>query len=327
LKAIRIHEFGGPDKMLYEDTPDPAPGEGEVLVRVKAAGVNPVDIAIASGKHPASARMNLPYIPGVEAAGVVEAAGPGVAGLKEGDSIYGRTIGGSYCELTRIAETEASMVPDGFSFEEAASIPIVFMTAWQSLFNKADTQPGETVLIQAGGGGVGSAAIQLAKWKGATVLTTVGSAEKAGRAKALGADHVILYKETPFDEEVLRLTEGQGADVIIETVAAENLPRDISALKIFGRIVIIGNGTGKGPEATLPVGPALFKDLRILSMTMFNAGPQVAGILKGLAEAFAGGQVRPLGGGIAFPLEKAAEAHKALLAGAFFGKIVLSPVE
>ncbi len=326
MKAIRVHEFGGPENMVHEDAPDPAPGEGEVLVRVKAAGVNPVDMAIRSGQHPASAMMSLPYIPGVDAAGVVEAAGPGVTGVKEGEKVYGRVAGGSYAELTRMAETEVSRIPDGFSFADAAGVPIVFMTAWQALFNKADLQAGETVLVQAGGGGVGTAAIQLAKWKGAEVLTTVGSAEKAERAEALGADHVILYKDSPFDEAVKRLTDDKGADVIIETVAADNLARDLSALALFGRIVLIGNGTGKGPDATFPVGAALFRDLHLFSMTMFNAGPQVSGILKGLAEAFAGGEVRPQGGN-AFPLEEAAAAHEALLAGKFFGKVVLSPVE
>jgi NADPH2:quinone reductase len=326
VKAIRVHEFGGPENMVYEDAPDPAPGEGEVLVRVKAAGVNPLDMATRSGKHPASAMMSLPYIPGVDAAGVVEAAGSGVTGVKEGEKVYGRVAGGSYAEWTRMVETEVSRVPDGFSFEDAAGVPIVFMTAWQALFNKADLQAGETVLVQAGGGGVGTAAIQLAKWKGADVLTTVGSAEKAERAKALGADHIILYKDSPFDEEVKRLTDDKGADVIIETVAADNLARDVSALALFGRIVLIGNGTGKGPDATFPIGAALHKDLYLFSMTMFNAGPQVPGILKGLEEAFAGGEVRPQGGA-AFPLKEAAAAHEALLAGKFFGKVVLSPVE
>ena len=326
MKSIRIHEFGGAEKMAYEDAPEPAPGEGEVLVRVKAAGVNPVDVAIRSGKHPAAAMMNLPYIPGIEAAGEVEALGAGVTELKEGDAVFGRVEGGGYCELTRMAQTEASKVPDGFSFEEAGGIPIVFMTAWQALFNKANLQPGETVLVQAGGGGVGTAAIQLAKWKGANVLTTVGSQEKAERAKALGADHVILYKESLFDEEAKRLTDDKGVDVIIETVAADNLARDVSALALFGRIVVIGNGTGKGPDATFSVGPALFRDLHLFSMTMFNAGPQVPGILKGLGEVFAGGVVRPQGGN-AFPLKEAAAAHEALLAGKFFGKAVLSPIE
>ena len=326
MKAIRVHEFGGPENMVYEDAPDPAPGEGEVLVRVKSAGVNPLDMATRSGKHAASAMMNLPYIPGVEAAGVVEMVGPGVTGVKEGEKVYGRAVSGSYAELTRIAEIEVSRVPDGFSFEDAAGIPIVFMTAWQALFNKANLQAGETVLIQAGGGGVGTAAIQLAKWKETKVLTTVGSAVKAERAKALGADHVILYNDFPFDEQVKQLTDEKGVDIIIETVAADNLTRDLSALAPFGRIVLIGNGTGKGPDATFPIGAALHKDLYLFSMTMFNAGPQVPGILKGLEEAFAGGEVRPQGGA-AFPLKEAAAAHEALLAGKFFGKVVLSPVE
>ena len=326
MKAIRIHEFGGLDKMVYEDAPDPTPGEGEVLIRVRGAGVNPVDVAIRTGKHPAAASMQLPYVPGIDAAGEVEAVGAGVSNLKAGDAVFGRVIGGGYCEKARMAAAEAGNKPDSFSFEEAAGVPIVFMTAWHALFNKAEVQPGETVLVHAGGGGVGSAAIQLAKWKGATVLTTVGSQEKAERAKALGADHAILYKETPFDEEAKRLTDDKGVNVIIETVAADNLGLDISALAVFGRIVLIGNGTGKGPDAGFSVGPALFKDLRLLSMTLFNAGPQAGEIVRGLEKVFAEGKVKPQIER-AFPLKDAAAAHETLLSGKFFGKVVLSPVE
>jgi NADPH:quinone reductase-like Zn-dependent oxidoreductase len=326
MKAIRVHEFGGPEKMVYEDAPDPAPGEGEVVLRVKAAGVNPLDIAVRSGKHPASALMKLPYIPGVEAAGEIEAVGPGVTDLKVGDAIFGRVAGGGYCELTRMSVGEAGKKPDSFSFEEAAGIPITFLTAWNALFAKAEVQPGETILVQAGGGGVGTAAIQLAKWKGATVLTTVGSQEKAERAKEIGADHAILYKETPFDEEAKRLTDGKGVDVIIETVAAENLQRSISALTVFGRIVLIGNGTGKAPEATFSVGSALFKDLKLLSMTLFNSGPKIPEFMAGLQKVFGEGKAKPLASQ-SFPLKDAAAAHQALLDGKVFGKLALSPVE
>ena len=326
MKAIRVHQFGGAENLIYEEAPDPSPGEGEILIQVKAAGVNPIDLAIRSGKHPAAAMMNLPYVPGVDAAGIVEAVGPGVTGFEAGDEVFGRGIGGSYCERTKIAAQEAGRKPDGFSFEEAAGIPIVFMTAWHALFNKANIQPGETVLVQAGGGGVGTAAIQLAKWKGANVITTVGSKEKADRAKGLGADHTVHYKETPFDEEVKRLTDGEGADVIIETVAADNLPLDISALRLRGRIVVIGNGTGKGPEATLPVGPALFKDLRLLSMTLMNAGAEAPDIVRGLEQAFTEGNVKPQASA-SFPLKEAAQAQETLMSGRFFGKITLSPIE
>lgn len=325
LKAIRVHEFGGPEKMTYEDAPDVAPEEGEILIRVKAAGVNPVDLGIRSGKHPASAMMKLPYVPGVDAAGEVEAVGKSVTRLKVGDAVFGRALGGAYCGRARIVAAEAGKKPDSFSFEEAAAIPIVFMTAWQALFNKAEVQPGETVLVQAGGGGVGSAAIQIAKWKGAVVLTTVGSEEKAERARALGADHAILYKEKPFDEEAKRLTDGKGVDVILETVAADNLQRDISGLALLGRIVLIGNGTGKGPDAAFSVGPALFKDLKLLSMTLFNAAKQAPDIVRGLEKVFSEGKVKPQVGKT-FPLKEAAAAHEALLSGKFFGKIVLSPI-
>lgn len=326
MKAIRVHEFGGPEKMFYENAPDPKPGPGAVLLRVRAAGVNPLDVAVRSGKHPASALVKFPYIPGVEAAGEIEAVGEGVAHLRPGDAVLGRTAGGAWCQRALMSAAEAMKKPASLSFEEAAAVPITFMTAWHALFHKAEVKPGETVLVQAGGGGVGSAAIQLAKGRGAKVLTTVGSREKAERAKALGADHAILYKETPFDAEAKRLTDGKGVDVIIETVAAENLPRDISALAVFGRIVLIGNGTGKGPDAAFPIGPALFKDLHLLSMTLFNAAQKLPDILRGLERAFAEGKARPQIGKV-FPLQDAAAATEALLSGRLFGKIVLSPAE
>ncbi len=326
MKSIRVHQFGGIENLVYEEAPDPSPNAGEILVKVKAAGINPLDLAIRSGKHPMSTMMTLPYIPGVEAAGIVESIGPECTNFEVGDKVFGRAIGGSYCEWTKLAARETCHKPTEFSFEEAAGIPIVFMTAWQALFNRANLQQGETVLIHAGGGGVGTAAIQLAKRSGATVLTTVGSSEKADRAKNLGADHAILYKESSFDEEVKRLTDGQGVDVIIETVAAENLPKDIQALRINGRIVVIGNGTGKGPEATLPVGPSLFKELRLFSMTLNNAGEEAPDIMRGLKQAFAEGNTKPQAS-VSFPLKDAAQAQQTLISGQFFGKISLSPIE
>lgn len=325
MKAIQAHQFGDPEVVKYEEVPTPRPGAGEVLVRVRAAGVNPVDVAMLSGRHPAAKGLSFPFIPGFDVAGEVEALGDGVKNLKEGEAIFARARGGAYAEFARVPAAEAGRKPKNLSFEEAAATPIAFLTAWSALVHKAALQAGETVLVQGGGGGVGSAAIQVAKVLGARVITTVGSSEKARRAKEIGADFAIVYREKDFSAEVREITGGKGADVIIETVASENLQKDVEAISLWGRIVIIGAGTGKRPEAIFPVGPALFKDLHLYTTTLFNVPHLVPEMTQRLVALFEEGKMRPQVGST-FPLREAAKAHRALLEGKFFGKIVLSPI-
>jgi NADPH:quinone reductase len=212
--------------------------------------------------------------------------------LKRGDRVFGRALSGGYAEKTCLLAEEAILLPANLSFEERAAIPIPFYTAYQALNNKALIKSDETVLVSAGGGGVGVAAVQLARLAGARVITTVGSREKAERISALGAHVAVNYKEQDFVAEVQKFTDKKGVDVIIENVATDNLAQDLIALAPKGRIIVIGTGTGKAAEATFPVFPALFKDASVLGMSLINAGaaiPEMATVLAGL---FADGKLK-----------------------------------
>jgi len=254
MKAMRAHQLGGPEQLRLEDAPDPQPQAGQVAIRVRAAGINPADLVRLSGRL---GSLPLPYIPGTDVCGEVESVGPGVGHLKAGDRVFGRAVTGGYAEKTCLAAAEAIPLPANLSFDEGAAIPIPFYTAYHAVHHKAAVKSGETVLVSAGGGGVGVAAIQLAKLAGARVITTVGSKEKAERVLALGAQVAVNYKEQDFVAEVQKFTDEKGAEVIIENVAADNLAKDLDALAPQGRIVVIGTGTGKAGNATFPVFPAL----------------------------------------------------------------------
>ena len=248
MKAMRAAQFGGPENLRLEDAPEPELRDGHVLIRVKATGINPADLVRMSGRYPQ--RLPLPYIPGTDVAGEVEAVAAGISHVAVGDRVFGRSInGGGYAEKACLPGPETIPLPDSLSFAEGAAIPVPFYTAYVAVHHKAQLKAGETVLISAGGGGVGVAAVQLAKVLGAQVITTVGSADKAAKIQALGADLVINYKTHDFAAEVQRLTDGKGVEVILENVATDNLAKDFSALAQNGRIVLIGTGTAKAPEA------------------------------------------------------------------------------
>jgi NADPH2:quinone reductase len=295
--------------------------EGQVQIRVRAAGINPADLVRLSGRLQP---LSLPYIPGTDVCGEVEIVGPGVTRVKKGDRVFGRAVSGGYAEKTCLAASEAIPLPANLSFAEGAAIPIPFYTAYRALHHKARIKAGETVLVSAGGGGVGVAAIQLAKLAGARVLTTVGSQEKAGRTRELGADVAINYKEHDFAAEVQKLTDGKGVDVIVENVAADNLAKDLTILARDGRIILIGTGTGKGPEGHFAVMYALMKDANLLGMSLVNAGPAIPEMAKALTELFAQGKLKaPVSR--SYPLSEAPQALNDLLAGKVFGKLVLTP--
>ncbi len=321
MKAMRAHQLGGPEQLRFEDAPEPQPQAGQVLIRVRAAGVNPADLVRLSGRLGQPA---LPYVPGTDVCGEVEAVGGGVTHVQRGDRVFGRALGGGYAEKTCMAASEAVPLPANLSFEEGAAIPIPFYTAYHALHNKAVLKAGETVLVSAGGGGVGVAAIQLAKVAGARVLTTVGSQEKADRTRTLGADTAINYRTQDFVAEVLKVTEGKGVDVIIENVATDNFAKDFAAIRINGRIVLIGTGTGKSADATFGIYGALMKDVTIYGMSLINAGaaiPQMATALTGL---FAAGRIKAIVSR-SYPLSEAPQALADLVAGRVFGKLVLTP--
>lgn len=321
MKAMRAHQFGGPDVLRLEEAPDPQIQAGQVRIKVRAAGINPADLVRLSGRL---GQPPLPYIPGTDVCGEVEALGAGVTNVKVGDRICGRAFAGGYAEKTCMVANEAVPLPANLSWEEGAAIPIPFFTAYRALFHKAQLRPGETVLVSAGGGGVGVAAIQLAKATNARVLTTVGSREKAERTRELGADVAINYRDQDFVAEVQKATDGKGVNVIIENVAADNLAKDFGAIALNGRIVLIGTGTGKAADASFGVFGALFKDVSVLGMSLVNAGPVIQEIATAVTQLLAAGRIKAVVSR-AYPLAEAQQALEDLVAGRVFGKLVLCP--
>jgi NADPH2:quinone reductase len=321
MKAIVIHQFGGPEQLKLEDAPEPQAQAGQVMVRVRAAGINPADLVRMSGRL---GSLPLPYIPGMDVCGEIERLGAGVANLKPGQRIFGRALTGGYAEKTCLAAEEAVPLPANMSFEEGAAIPIPFYTAYHALHNKAGLKSGESVLVSAGGGGVGVAAIQLARLAGARVITTVGSREKAERVSALGAHAAVNYKEQDFVAEVQKFTDKKGVDVIIENVAADNLAKDFLAVAARGRIVVVGTGTGKAGDATFPVFAALMKDVTMLGMSLINAGAAIAEMARILSALFGEGKIKAVVSK-SYPLAQAAKALEDLVAARVFGKLVLTP--
>ncbi len=323
MKAMRLAEFGSPENLRLEEAPDPELRKGHVVIRVKATGINPADLVRMSGRYPQP--LPLPYIPGTDVAGEVEAIGAGVSHVRVGERVFGRSLnGGGYAEKACLPTNEIFQLPENLSFAEGAAIPVPFYTAYVALHHKAQIQSDETVLISAGGGGVGVAAIQLAKAAGARLITTVGSQEKAERTKELGADVALNYKEQDFAAEVQKLTDGKGVDVIIENVAADNFAKDFSALGRHGRIVLIGTGTGKAPESTFMTGAALFKEVTIYGMALSNSVALIPDIANALIPLFADQKVKAMVYK-SYPLVEAQQALLDLVAGKVFGKLVLAP--
>ncbi len=324
MKAVRIHEFGGPEVLRYEDVATPAPGPGQVLVRVRAAAVNPIDVAVRRDSFPTPKQP--PKTLGSDGAGIVETVGSGVEGVAPGDEVFFTGLGigseGSYAEYALIAPVQAVRKPAGSSFEEAAALGLSFATAWYGLVRRAALAAGETVLVQGAGGGVGSAAVQLAHARGARVLATVDSAADGERVRSLGADETIDRHALDVSAEVARLTGGKGVEVIVELILSANLAADLGMIARGGRIV--GIGGGPEPTVTFPTGPAIAVDASLLFASSSNAGRAgTAEVLAEVARLVTEDKLRPVVGHV-LPLSRAREAHE-LLEGHHFGKIVLVP--
>lgn len=324
MKAVRIHKYGGPQVLRYEDAPVPQPGPGQALVNLRAVGVNPVDVAVRENRFPTPKQP--PKVVGSDGAGVVTKLGEGVTTVAVGDEVLFTGLGigmeGSYAEYAVIAEAQAVIKPPSLSFEQAAAIGLVFSTAYYALMNRAKLQAGEIVLVQGGAGGVGSAAVQLAKAFGAHVLATVSRDEDAPALLELGADRVLQRTSVDVPAEAKRSTDGRGVDVIVEPALADNLAADLGAIAKGGRIVAVGGGSGG--EAVVPIGAAGGADAGLLFMNSANPGRAgVAAILREVAGMMAAGALRPVIGAV-LPLAEARRAHE-MLAGHHFGKIVLVP--
>jgi NADPH:quinone reductase len=322
MKAVRIHEYGGPEVLVYEEIPVPEPKAGQVLVRVAAATVNQVDVAVRENRFPTPKQP--PKTIGSDGAGVVEKLGDDVTAVKLGDQVFFSGLGigseGSYAEYAVIHEAQAVPVPEGLSLPEAAALGMVFPAAYYALVRRGAVQAGESVLVQGAAGGVGSAAVQIASALGARVIGTVRGDEEAKLVLSLGAADVIDYRAEDVVARGLELTDGKGFDLVHELVISVNLPKDVQLVAKGGRIVCTGQGPG--PEATVPIGEALAKDASLLFMNLNNAGRAgVAAIAAEIGKLAVAGKVRPVIGET-LPLAEARRAHE-LLAGAHLGKIVL----
>jgi NADPH2:quinone reductase len=322
MKAIHVHEFGGPEVMKYEDAEEPKAGPGQILIEVRAAGVNPVDTTFRSGAHPLSKSLKLPWTPGIDAAGEVIAVGEGIEGFKAGDRVFGAAATGSYAEKAAMNGLRTAHIPSNLSFEECASFPVVLYTAFYAVVVKAGIQPGRTILVHAGAGGVGSMAIQIAKAAGARVITTVSSKEKADIASSLGADVVVNYREEDFAERCVAETGGAGVDAVIEMVSSENFDGSCRALKKHGTMVLLGAGTGKSMTGTVTYPPFYSKDIDVRGMSLFNSDAVFPDMIRQVDHLLTEGKVRALVGE-EIPMAEAARAHKVLMTGKVAGKIIL----
>lgn len=239
MKAIRIHEFDGPEVLKLEEVPDPHPGVGEVVVKVAAVGINPVETYIRAGIY---GPRQFPFTPGTDAAGTVEAVGEGVSGLKPGDRVYtSGSISGTYAEKTLCKAAHVQPLPEHVSFAQGAALGVPYVTAYRGLFQRAEAKPGETVLVHGATGGVGLAAVQLAVARGLTVFATGGTDEGRALVVAQGAAHVLNHHDPGYLDEIKRLTSGCGLDVILEMLANVNLGKDLELLALHGRVIVIGS--------------------------------------------------------------------------------------
>jgi NADPH2:quinone reductase len=324
MKAIRVHKFGGPEVLRLDDVPDPKPGPGQVLVRIRAAGVNPVDTYIRMGTY--TMTPALPYIPGADAAGVVDAVGDGVKRVRKGDRVYvvrtaGPPLTGGYAELAVCHEPLVQPLPSGVSFSQGAAVAVPYGTAYRGLHHKAHARPGETVLVHGASGGVGIAAVQLAIAHGMTVVGTAGSERGRTLVQEHGAHHVLDHTAPDYLQKLMALTEGRGADVILEMLANVNLQKDLDVVARFGRIIVIGN---RGAIEINARG-TMTKDAAILGLALPNATPEeMAQIHAALGAGLANGTLKPVVGQ-ELPLRDAARAHEAVLKPGAYGKIVLIP--
>lgn len=312
MKAMVIREFGGPEKLELADMPKPSPKKNQVLVRVKAASVNPVDFKIRRAGGWAGVPM--PAILGYDAAGVVEAAGDAVTHLKPGDEVFysARIFGrqGTYAEF-HVEDAEiVHRKPSRLTFEEAATLPLAAITAWDSVITFFRTRPTDTVLIHAGAGGVGCFGVQIARAAGARVIAT-GRRENEALIRSLGADDVVDYRDG-FEEPVLRLTGGKGVDAVFDTVGGDTISRSIRVVRPYGKLATVVSIGGD-------VNAMQAKNLTLYFGFMERTEEKI----RSLATLVEQGRIRPLIDSV-YPLERVAEAHRRIEAGGMKGKIALT---
>jgi len=324
MKAIRVHQFGDPSVMKLEEIPDALAGPGQVLVTIRAAGVNPVDTYIRAGSY--GALPALPYTPGADGAGVVETIGAGVQDCAPGDRVYvGGTVAGrafgTYARMALCTPDQVHRLPKSISFAQGAGLNIPYVTAWRALFDKGRAIPGETVLVHGASGAVGTAAVQIAKAAGLRVFGTAGTDRGRALAKEQGADEVFDHATADYQKQIMGKTDGKGVDLVIEMLANVNLVRDLEMIAMRGRVVIVGN------RGAVEINPRLImsKDAIVTGFTNWNTTAQElvvahAAIIAGMERCGFKPEV-----GKEIPLADAPKAHEEVMKPGAFGKIVLIP--
>jgi NADPH:quinone reductase-like Zn-dependent oxidoreductase len=340
MKAIRFHEFGGPEVLRYEDLPEPKLRKDQVLVRVRACALNHLDLWVRRGLP----GVKLPHINGSDVAGEVAQAGEYVTDLKPGTrvllapmmfcnhcaectngrqnmcrqfTVLGNLVDGGNAEYIAVPRVNVIPIPDSLGFDDAASVPLVFLTAWHMLVTRAQMRPGQTVLVLGAGSGVGSAAIQIAKLFNATVITTAGDEKKLAKARELGADFTIDHYKQKISDEVKRITGKAGVDIVFEHVGQATWMESMKSLRPAGTIVTCGATTG--PDVAININVLFGKHLSLLGSYMGTMG-ELHEVLKHVFS----GKLRPVVD-TTFPLKEAAAAHERLAKSEMFGKIVLKP--
>jgi len=323
VKAITLPQPGGPEALVLDDVPDPMPRPGEVVVEVVAAGVNRADVMQRQGHYdppPGSSAY-----PGLEVSGRIAQLGDGVDGWSVGDEVCALLTGGGYAEKVTVPAGQLLPVPAGVSVEDAAALPEVACTVWSNIFMTANIQPGEVLLVHGGGSGIGTMAVQLGREVGARVAVTAGSPEKLEVCRELGASILVNYRTEDFEAVVREATDGHGADVILDTIGAKYLARNVGLLAVNGRLVVIGLQGGRTAEINL--GAMLAKRCALVATTL-RARPAaekaviVAAVREHVWPLIESGRVRPIVHA-AYPLGDAAGAHREMEASTHVGKLLL----
>lgn len=320
MKAIRVHELGGPAVLRLEEVPAASAGPGQVVVRIGAAGVNPVDTYLRAGTY--ARKASLPYTPGTDGAGTIESIGEGVKRFVPGDRVYlAGSLSGTYAEKALCAESSVYPLPHHVSFAQGAAIYVPYTTAFRALFHRAHARAGDTVLINGASGGVGVAAVQLGRAAGLHVVGTAGTDKGRRMVAAEGAHEILDHKAAGHFERALASTGGRGFDVILEMLANVNLASDLTILALHGRVVVVGS---RGP---IEIDPrvAMTRDAAILGMSLWNISPaDTASIQAAIIAGLENETLRPVVGQ-EIPLSEAPRAHVAIMEPGSYGKIVLIP--
>lgn len=320
MKAIVVKQFGGPEVLTLDEVPTPKPQAGQILVRVRAAGVNPYDTYMRAGTY--AIKPPLPYTPGSDAAGTVEAVGAGVTKVKPGDRVYtAQTLTGAYAEYTLALEEQLSPLPAGITFEQGAGVWVPYATAYHALVHFAHARAGETLLVHGASGGVGTAALQIARAMGLTSFGTAGTDKGLELVRKEGAQQAFNHRNPAYIEEIMKGTAGRGMNIILEMLANVNLGHDLKLLAVGGRVIVIGN---RG-DVTINARDLMMRRGSIRAFTLWGTpANEVAEIHAALYAGMDNGTLRPIVGKH-LPLAEAARAHKEILEGGAAGKIVLIP--